>query len=89
MIHRARGIAPRSLCNGDDFAWDENTSTYEVMSPDEFLVLVDDSSPQLVATEMAQYWFARRGEADVPGQLRSAGCRRFAERVRRQLVQQM
>lgn len=35
--------------NAADFAWDDNESPYEVVSPDEFLVLVDDAAPELVA----------------------------------------
>lgn len=72
-------------CNAGDFTWDENTSPYEVMHPDDFLVLVDDCSPALVRTvaaEMAQYWVVRRGECDLPDRLRKADCPQFAERVR-------
>lgn len=79
-------------CNTSDFLWDENTSPYEVMHPDDFLLLVDDCSPDLVSavtTRSADYWFERRGKADVPGQLRKAGCPQFAERVRAHLQRLM
>lgn len=35
--------------NVDDFTWDENASPYELMHPDDFLLLVDDAAPDLVA----------------------------------------
>ncbi|WP_046529471.1 PIN domain-containing protein [Cellulomonas sp. FA1] len=76
-------------CNTRDFVWDDSASPYEVMHPDDFLVLVDDSCPSLVATvaaQMARYWYDRFGEADVPARLRSAQCPQFAERVRRHLI---
>ncbi|WP_024286079.1 hypothetical protein [Cellulomonas sp. KRMCY2] len=71
-------------CNVGDFEWDENTSPYEVMHPDDILVLVDDSSPELVArvtAAMSEYWVRRAGEADLPQPLRTAGCPQFADRV--------
>ena len=71
-------------CNVGDFEWDENTSQYEVMDPDGFLVLVDESSPELVANvsaQMCEYWVRRSGEADLPQRLRAAGCSQFAARV--------
>ncbi|MCR6689073.1 PIN domain-containing protein [Cellulomonas sp.] len=79
-------------CNASDFVWDENTSSYELMHPDVFLVLVDDAAPLLVAkvaAEMCAYWVGRRGEADLPRSLRSAGCAEFAERVRGHLLRQV
>jgi predicted nucleic acid-binding protein len=77
-------------CNIGDFEWDENTSPYEVMHPDDFLVLVDDSSPELVAVvaaKMCEYWVGRDGESDLPQRLRTAGCPRFADRVLAHLQQ--
>ena len=74
--------------NLGDFVWDENTAPYEVMHPDDFLLLVDDSSPELVAEvvgRMCAYWVGRRGEADLPGSLQLADCPQFAERVRKHL----
>lgn len=79
-------------CNIDDFEWDENTSPYEVMHPDDFLVLVDDSIPGLVADalgSMCAYWVDRSGEADLPARLDGANCPAFADRVRLHLRQQM
>ena len=79
-------------CNADDFTWDENTSSYEVMHPDHFLVLVDDSSPELVAavvSQMCAYWVGRRGEANLTASLRKADCPQFAERVLAHLHRQM
>ncbi|MDN5795511.1 MAG: hypothetical protein L0H79_07130 [Intrasporangium sp.] len=66
----------------DDFP---ECEAYEVMFPDEFLVLVDDSMPDVVweATHnQASYRVARCGECDLPARLRAAGAPRFAERVR-------
>lgn len=57
---------------------------YDVMTPDEFLVLVDDAAPRVVRSataEQAAYWGRRRGEVDLPERLRSAGCPGFAARV--------
>lgn len=79
-------------CNGKDFLWDENTSLYEVMHPDDFLVLVDDSAPGLVADvvgSMCAYWVDRSGEANLPARLDLANCPRFADRVRTHLRDQM
>lgn len=79
-------------CNIADFRWDENTSSYEVMHPDEFLVLVDDCYPALVAdtvNRMCGYWIRKRGEADLPRALRSAECPLFADRVHQHLINRM
>lgn len=91
-IHAA-AIACRAellvTCNIADFQWDENESPYEVVHPDDFLILVDDTVPALVgdvAEEMHRYWFGRQGESNLPQQLRKAECPRFAERVRRHLL---
>jgi predicted nucleic acid-binding protein len=79
-------------CDLDGFVWDENTAPYEVMHPDDFLLLVDDSNPELVAqviSRMCDYWVGQRGEADLPGNLHLAGCPKFAERVRKHLRRRM
>ncbi|ADG76158.1 conserved hypothetical protein [Cellulomonas flavigena DSM 20109] len=68
----------------DDFDWDTNTSPYEVMHPDDFLVLLDDFCPELVKAavdEMVGYWIARGLDADMPGRLRKSGCPQFADRA--------
>lgn len=75
--------------NEKDFIWDANCSTYEVLSPDEFFVLVDDKSPDLVAAaagRMYRHWRDLTGESDLPRRLREAGCPQFADRVRRHLI---
>ncbi|MGB4767650.1 MAG: PIN domain-containing protein [Candidatus Saccharimonas sp.] len=57
---------------------------YEVYSPDEFFVLVDDSSPEKViaVTETQQsYWLQRHDRCNLPRKLTAAGCPNFAERV--------
>lgn len=99
-IHDAHVHAAAVACGADvlvtfdvgDFSWDDNVSTYEVMHPDEFLVLVDDASPELVAAAAGRscdYWIGRTGEADLPARLVLAGCPQFANRVRSHLQEQM
>lgn len=61
---------------------------YEVYEPDDFFVLVDDSSPDVVravASQQVSYFLRRHGSADLCAGLRAAGCPDFAERVRRHL----
>lgn len=56
---------------------------YDVLTPDELFVLVDDSAPDAVraaAAAQADYR-GRRGTADLAESLVGAGCPRFAERV--------
>ncbi|WP_255366289.1 hypothetical protein [Cellulomonas sp. KH9] len=55
-------------------------------------MLVDDSSPELVAavvSQMCAYWVRRQGEADLGATLRKADCPQFAERVLAHLHRQM
>ncbi|MFD0203833.1 MULTISPECIES: PIN domain-containing protein [Saccharothrix] len=64
---------------------DADSRPYEAYKPDDFFVLVDDSAPalvQLVTREQTVYWARRGARADLAGQLVSAQCPRFAERVR-------
>ena len=61
---------------------------YEVFEPDDFFVLVDDSSPttvRRVAAAQARHHFERTGSADLCARLIAAGCPAFAERVRTRL----
>ncbi|GMA19864.1 PIN domain-containing protein [Arsenicicoccus piscis] len=72
--------------NVRDFDPDSEGLPYEVITPDDFFVLVDDTVPTLVrAVTVSQmdYWAKRRPEARLPHYLRKAGCENFAERVRR------
>lgn len=78
--------------NIQDFQWVGDSSPFEVMHPDTCLQLVNDSHPRHVAAAtaaMMRYWFDQRGEADLPSQLRTAGCPAFAESVRKHLQRQM
>jgi len=78
--------------NARDFLWSDNASPYEVMSPDDFLVLVDDSMPELVALvtrTMCEYWLQRTDSVDLPARLEVAGCPDFAKRVRGHLHRAM
>ena len=72
---------------GDDLPiWDEDTAPYDVLHPDAFLTLLDDSAPELIRAatlSMNQYWFSKTGSANLPARLKKAGCPEFAERVRR------
>jgi len=73
-------------CNVSDFVWDEDTAPYDVLHPDAFLTLLDDSAPELIRAatlSMNQYWFSKTGSANLPARLKKAGCPEFAERVRR------
>lgn len=75
-------------CNTADFRWDENNSPYDLMSPDEFFVWVDDVVPMVVSAAVVRscgYWMHRSGEADLPHRLKASGCPDFAERVRMHL----
>ncbi len=91
-IHAATLAARADIlltCNVADFVWDENTSPYEVYHPDDFLALIDDIAPEVVAKAVVangRYWFERDGQADLPARLKSAGCPAFAERVRKHLL---
>ena len=61
---------------------------YEPISPDQFFVLFDDSSPATVSAvtrEQVRYFMKRDGEVDLPAALRRAACPDFAERVNRHL----
>lgn len=61
---------------------------YEIYKPDQFFVLVDDASPELVrrvTAEQQKYWISKSGGANLPKALREAGCVDFAERVRQHL----
>jgi len=75
-------------CNVADFNGGDNGAPYEVMLPDEFLVLVDDATPHLVraaAERMESYWRSRGRQDDLPSMLRRAGCPQFATRLERHL----
>lgn len=57
---------------------------YDVMAPDEFFCLIDDSLPHVVRAatrDQSAYWGRRDGGADLPDRLRRVGCPRFAARV--------
>ena len=62
---------------------------YEVYTADEFLVLVDDSSPAVVDAVLEQqldYWLNRAPDGfNLAGALRKAGAVEFSERIRRRL----
>jgi hypothetical protein len=65
--------------------YDERTAPYESYRPDEFFLLVDDSSPDLVrkvTLEQTIHWRNKTGRADLAGPLAAAGCTRFGQRVR-------
>jgi hypothetical protein len=60
---------------------------YEIQTPDEFLVLADDSWPEIVRAvtkTQFEYWTPKGGR-NLPTALDKAGCTRFADRVRNHL----
>lgn len=68
----------------------DDSAPYSVYAPDEFLVLVNNSVPQLVRRVIVSevnYWLAKGKEPHLPQNLRSAGCPDFAEQVRTHLQQ--
>lgn len=61
---------------------------YEVLTADQFLILVDDSSPTIVRQVTRQqfdYFRTRREAFSLPAALERAGAPEFAERVRQHL----
>jgi hypothetical protein len=57
---------------------------YEVLTADQFFVLVDDSAPHYVAAAVRsqlEYWTIAGKKAELVEHLRAAGCPDFAERV--------
>ena len=63
---------------------EDSPALYETISPDEFFVLIDDSSPDLVRAvvkEQMDHFMKTRGDADLTQALRNADCPAFAERV--------
>lgn len=77
-----------------DRGWSRLTSPerdalhYDVLDPDEFFCLIEESAPAAVGAVVLQqvrHWFKRNGSVDLPGRLRLASCPRFAELVRRHL----
>ena len=78
--------------NGGDFG-DPNLLDYEIYTPDDFFVLVDNSAPyhvRQVTRDQVDYWQKRRdaGEGVKPLHvaLIDAGCSKFAERVQRHVL---
>ena len=71
--------------NARDFEWDDNSSPYEVASPDDFLMLVADAAPTLVTRvtkAMCEYHLGLGREPNLPSALKRAGCPAFAEHIR-------
>lgn len=71
--------------NGRDFG-DPATLPYDIWTPDEFFVLVDDSAPAHVARVTAdqhRYWSAKPSQRNLADALVAADCPRFAARVAR------
>lgn len=78
--------------NGRDFPQSSADSLdYEVLSPDEFFVLVDEVAPRLVDRVIQRqiaYWSAKTDDVDLGGSLIKANCPTFAGRVVSHLQQQ-
>lgn len=67
---------------------------YEILSPDEFLILLDDSASQFVSSvtkQQSAYWVKKRSDGKardavkLESALRKSDCPKFAERVRKHL----
>lgn len=61
---------------------------YEVISPDDFFVLVIDSSPACllpVVRDQFEYWKSKPKYRQLDDALRRSGCEEFADRVRQAL----
>lgn len=74
--------------NTPDFVWDGSNAHYDVMTPDDFFVLVDDSAPTMVRSVTCQqrdYWLSKTNEVDLRAQLCNASCPQSAKRVLRHL----
>lgn len=70
--------------NGRDFG-DPDALGYEVLTPDEFFVLADDSAPQVirrVVLTQLEYWQRIEGARPLDEALVAADCGKFAARVR-------
>lgn len=76
--------------NGKDFPYSDDLP-YEIYTPDDFLILVDDAAPQAVqaVTEEQLRYFHKKSSADdglgLPLHLKKASATLFAERVREHL----
>lgn len=83
----ARGATIILTCNGQDLlpeSLDPDELPYEIYTPDEFFVLLDDSASELVrevTTRQLEYFLRKHQEVDLPGRLRKAGAPQFALRV--------
>lgn len=73
---------------------DKDELQYEIMSPDEFFVLIDDSASQFVSavTKIQNtYWLQKKSQSNTSPNmsletaLRKSGCPEFALRVRKHL----
>lgn len=70
-----------------DITTTPDEESYELITPDDFLILVTDSNPrclQSMTKDQFSYW-APRGRGQLDDGLRRAGCQLFAERVRQAL----
>ncbi len=71
-------------CNVRHFRTGADELPYEVVSPDEFFVLVDDVAPRVVYAvvgEQISHWMRKSRDVDLVGTLQRAGCPDFAARV--------
>jgi len=85
--------ADKLLTSNDRDFPESDDLPYEIYTPDELLVLIDDSAPyhvRSVTREQIDYWQKRRDEGDAVKQLdealRDADCPAFAERVRAHVI---
>ena len=85
----ACGASYLLTCNVRDFRTaTPDTLPYEVITPDEFFLLIDDCAPDLVQAVIGEqiHHLTQRGRrVELPEGLQRAGCPHFAERVLRHL----
>lgn len=90
-VHAAAVACPADvvLTNDKDFndlTADPDQLPYEVLAPDPFFLLVDDSAPRVVrevTRKQTVYWSGKNGRAPLPHFLEQVDCPEFAERVRK------
>jgi len=86
-VHAAAVASKAGFLVTDDKGFQRMASdelTYEVITADQFLVLVDDSHPHVVAEatrNQLRYWAGRKQKAELTEHLIAAGCPNFAARI--------
>lgn len=86
-VHAAAIAAKADFLVTDDTGFKRMASDdtpYEVITADDFFVLVDDGHPHVIAEatrNQISWWTSRKKKPELVDRLRAAGCPAFAERV--------